>query len=50
MFPTATSMKSIPDALPDESPKLETFKNLLMVAASKKWTEKDVAENWNEVA
>lgn len=46
MFPTATSFKTIPEPKIEESSSLDTFKNILTIAASNKWTEKDINTHW----
>ena len=46
MFPTTTSLKNIPDSESEETSQLNTFKEVMKIAAINKWTEKDVTAYW----
>lgn len=42
MSPTITSLKSIPETYIGDAQKNDIFKNMMIIAISNKWTERDI--------
>ena len=47
MYPTSTSIKNTLEEQKVDELDLDTFKNIMLIAAANKWAEKDILSNWN---